>query len=189
MSTTSVIILVIAVIAIGLAVWALMRSRNRTRLRTKFGPEYERLVQQERDPSRVDAELLQREKRVKKLNIREVSPRERERFAASWRTQQQLFVDDPRTAVMNADLLVAELMEARGYPMNDFRTQVADVSVDHPRVVSNYLEGHEIAGRCRTGQAGTEDMRRAMVCYRTLFEDLLGTKVTEREPQEVKING
>ena len=189
MSTLTTVLIVIAVLAIAFVIWAMLRSRKTERLRSKFGPEYDRLVECAGGQSRAETELSHREQRVNKLNIRDLTPRERERFAGLWRTQQQRFVDDPREAVMNADVLVTDVMEARGYPMSDFQTQAADISVDHAHVVANYREAHDIAEHCRNGQADTEEMRRAMVYYRALFEDLLGVRVVERQQEEVRTNG
>ena len=180
MSTATFIVLIIAIVAVAIAIWAVLRMRNTQRLRTKFGPEYDRLIQSEGDRTRAEQELARREKRVNKFNIRELSPQERSRFAAAWTNEQSNFVDDPRNAVIQADTLVTELMTARGYPMGDFRTLAADVSVEHPRVVGNYREAHDIAEMCRHGEGSTEQMRQAMVHYRALFEDLLGASVVEK---------
>ena len=185
MSVGTFIAVVIAILAIAVAVWAVLRNRNTTHLKSKFGPEYDAVVQREGDQSRAEAELAKRENRVKKLNLRELSPPERSRFAESWTKEQSRFVDDPKTAVLNADALVIELMTARGYPMSDFQTQAADISVDHPQVVGNYREAHEIAERCRGNNADTEDLRRSMVYYRALFDQLLGATPVVRQREEV----
>lgn len=185
MSTGVIIAIVIAIVAIAVAIWAVLQTQRSKRLRSKFGPEYDRIVEREGDRRRAEAELAHREARVKKLNIRDLTRQERDRFANAWRQQQANFVDDPRRAVSEADTLVIEVMTARGYPTSDFNTQVADVSVDHANVVGNYREAHGIAERSRRGEATTEELRRAMVCYRSLFEDLLGTRVVEHTHEEV----
>lgn len=185
MNTATLIAVLIALAAVAVAAWAILRKRNTSRLRSKFGSEYDRTVQHEGDRNRAEAELVQREKRVKKFNIRELTSEERGRFVDAWRREQSLFVDDPKTAVINADALVTDVMTARGYPMSDFQTQAADVSVDHPAVVDNYREAHGIAEVCRRGQAKTEDLRRAMIYYRALFEDLLGSTVVDHQHVEV----
>ena len=182
MNTTAIIALIVAIVAVAVAVWALMQTRRSKHLKAKFGPEYDRVVSREGDRGRAEAELSHREARVKKLNIRDLSPQEQERFATSWRQQQAQFVDDPRGAVTEADALVTTIMTARGYPTTDYHTQISDLSVDHAHVVSNYREAHEIAEANRNGKATTEDLRRAMVCYRALAEALLGRRVVEREP-------
>jgi hypothetical protein len=119
--------------------------------------------------------LLEREKRVKEFPIRELKADERERFVTEWRIVQSRFVDDPQGAVAEADLLVDGLMQARGYPTTDFEQRAADISVTHPRVVDNYRAAHQIAVRHREGQASTEDLRNAIIYYRSLFDDLLQT--------------
>lgn len=185
MSTVTFIAILVAIVAIAIAIWAFLRQRNTVRLRSKFGAEYDHLLQHEGGRARAEAELAKREKRVKKFNIRELNPQERGRFADAWTREQSRFVDDPKSAVLNADALVIDLMKTRGYPMSDFETQAADISVDHPEVIGNYREAHGIAERCRHGEANTEDLRRSMIHYRALFEDLLGEVVANHNPQEV----
>jgi hypothetical protein len=172
------IVVLAALVAVAIAIVAIRKQRTAA-LRRRFGPEYERTVR-EHGPSRAESVLAQREKRVQKLNIRELSVDERERFVTEWRVVQSRFVDDPNGAVTDADELVTRLMQARGYPMSDFDQRVADISVDHPRVVDNYLAAREIAIRHGRGEATTEDMRNAMIYYRSLFDELLETRPVER---------
>ena len=169
------IIVVVVIVAAVAIVWALVRKRRTVALRRRFGPEYERAVH-EHGPGRAESVLLQREKRVEKLHLRELPVDERERFVTEWRVVQSHFVDDPKGAVNDADALVTRLMQARGYPMSDFEQRAADISVDHPRVVDNYRAAHEIALRHRRGEATTEDLRNALIYYRTLFDDLLQSR-------------
>ncbi len=185
MSTTEIVAIVIAVIALAVAVLAFLQTQRTKRLRTRFGPEYDHVVDREGDRRRAEAELSHREERVRKLNIRDLTRQEQKRFADAWRHQQSRFVDDPQAAASEADTLVMEVMAARGYPTNDFSTQVADLSVGHARVMGNYREAHHIAERSRHGEASTEELRRAMICYRELFEDLLGSTV-KHQPEEVR---
>lgn len=185
MSTTAFVAIIIAIVALAVALWAILQTRKTARLRSKFGPEYDSVVQHEGSRARAEAELASREKRVRKFHIRELSSQERKDFADAWTREQSFFVDDPQKAVLGADALVIEVMTARGYPMSDFQTQAADVSVDHPHLVGNYREAHRIAEMCRLGKANTEDLRRAMVHYRALFEDLLSMTVVDRSHQEV----
>ena len=117
-----------------------------------------------------EAELAAREERVQQLHIRPLELAERERFTSAWQGVQARFVDEPREAVSQADELIAEVMAARGYPMGDFEQRAADISVDHPSVVEHYRAAHAVATR---RDAGTEDLRQAMVHYRTLFEDMI----------------
>jgi hypothetical protein len=171
--STSGIVLVIAMIAV-VAVAILLFVRRRQRLRSRFGPEYNRAVQETGNKYRAEAKLEKLEKRVEKLSIRPLQPEAARRFHESWRGVQARFVDDPRTALGEADRLLSEVMSARGYPLHDFEERAAELSVNHARVVEHYRAGHEIALRHAKGQASTEDMRQAMIHYRTLFEDLVG---------------
>ena len=166
--------LVIGVVVVLAAVlgWFLWQQQRTRGLRTRYADEYDRTVA-ELGRRRGEAELVQRQARVRELHIRPLSPTERERFIADWRTIQEQFVDDPKAAVTRGDELVDHVMRARGYPITDFDRQVADLSVDHPRVVQNYRLAREIGTRHERGAASTEDLRQAMVLYRELFEDLL----------------
>jgi hypothetical protein len=171
-----IIVVVVAAIVVVLAIaWVVTKKRRTVALRERFGPEYDRAVR-EHGPAHGETVLAEREKRVEKYHIRELAVDERERFVSEWRAIQTRFVDDPKSAVNDADALVNRLMQARGYPMSDFEQQAADISVDHPRVVDNYRAAHEIALRHRRGQASTEDLRNALIYYRSLFEELLETK-------------
>jgi hypothetical protein len=164
------VVLVVAVLA-----WLYVRRRRTTTaaLRQRFGPEYEQAVREHGSERRAEAQLANREKRVEKLNIRNLDPTERERFSGQWHSLQSRFVDDPKGAVTEADELVSSLMQTRGYPLADFNQRAADISVDHPRVVANYRSAHEIALRLGKGEASTEDLRTAMIHYRSLFEELV----------------
>jgi hypothetical protein len=165
-----VVILVIAVVA-----WLYVQKRRSTTasLRQKFGPEYERAVHQQGSERKAEAKLADRQERVEKLNIRDLDPMEREHFSKQWESVQSRFVDSPRGAVTEADDLVSSLMKTRGYPVSDFDQRAADISVDHPRVVENYRSGHDIALRVGENGASTEDLRTAMIHYRSLFEELV----------------
>lgn len=174
------VLIALAVIVIAIV---LMQKRRTDELRGKFGPEYQRLVQERGDEKHVEKELASRVERVKQLHIKPLSPDRRAQFADAWRSDQARFVDDPKGAVIEADRLVADLMQVRGYPVGDFEQRAADVSVDHPHVVQNYRAAHDIAVRQQRGEATTEDLRRAMVHYRALFDDLLES--SEPEPREV----
>ena len=164
------IILVVALIAVVLII---MGNRRTATLRTKFGPEYDVTIKTMRDRDRAESELMKRAERVEQLKLRPLAPADRSRFEQSWQADQSRFVDDPRGAVREADHLVTELMQARGYPVADFEQRAADVSVDHPHVVDRYRAAHEIAGRDVRNEANTEDLRNAIVHYRALFQELL----------------
>jgi hypothetical protein len=173
MSTTSLVIL-IAVILVAVCIAWFLIARERTRkLRGRFGPEYTRTMEEYGNQRKAERALLDRQKRVEKLQIHPLSDSEREAFAQEWRNVQTMFVDDPTGSIREADQLVGKLMDARGYPMSDFDHRVEDVSVDHPSVVQNYRAAHEIAQRADRQQANTEDLRRALVHYRDLFDELL----------------
>ena len=165
-----VVILVIAVLA-----WLYVRKRRSTTagLRQKFGPEYERAVQKHGSERKAEVKLANRQDRVEKLNIRDLDPVEHERFSTEWESVQSRFVDSPRGAVAEADDLVSSLMKTRGYPVSDFDQRADDISVDHPRVVENYRSAHHIALQVGTDGASTEDLRTAMIHYRSLFEELV----------------
>lgn len=169
-------VIVIGVAAIVLVAVLLARRRASERLRQRFGPEYDRTVREVGAVDKAEAALRAREARVERLNIRRLSQDDAVRFASAWRDVQTLFVDDPPRAITDADSLVAEVMHARGYPVADFDQRVDDVSVDHPKVVTNYRAARDIAQAHARGQASTEDLRQAMVHYRALFTDLLETE-------------
>ncbi len=175
MDSTLTIIVILAIVAIAAAILVGLWMRNTRRsdeLRDRFGPEYDRTVQQ-LGRSDAEPELASRVKRVEKLQIRPLSDADRDRYAKAWRATQAHFVDDPSASVSEADSLVQELMEARGYPVGSFEQRAADISVDHPDMVEHYRAARDIAVRNSEGQAGTEDLRAAVVQYRALFEDLL----------------
>ena len=175
-----VIAVAVAVVVVLILTLVFMRKRRTENLRKRFGPEYDRTVR-EIGPRRAESKLYEREKRVEKFPIRPLSVSERQQFLAEWRAAQSRFVDDPRGAAEDADALVNKVMQSRGYPMSDFEQRAADVSVDHPRVVENYRAAHEIAIRQRSGEATTEDLRSALIYYRSLFDDLLETSTTKKE--------
>lgn len=165
--------IIVAAIIIAVAVYASRASRSR-RLQQRFGPEYDRTVRTAGDRTAAERELAARETRVKRMHIEELPAGARERYTEEWRTVQSRFVDQPREALTDADRLVENVMRDRGYPVNDFEQRAADISPDHPRVVDNYRAAHGIAVRSERGEVSTEDLRQAMVHYRTLFDDLLG---------------
>jgi hypothetical protein len=168
-----VIVIVVAVlVVIGLVAWSMIRKRRTQRLRDRFGPEYERTVEGE-GRRRAEADLQEREQRREQIRLRDLSADERERFSGAWRDTQSEFVDSPGSAVRNADRLVQDVMRARGYPVEDFDQRAGDISVDHPELVQSYRAAHGISRRHERGDAGTEDLRQAVVHYRVLFAELL----------------
>ncbi len=183
--TTLIVLAIVVVVVLAIVAWAIMQRQRSEELRQRFGPEYDRAVAERGDQRRAEAELEERRKRVEQLHIRLLTPEERERFAEAWRMTQARFVDEPSVAIEEADRLVTDVMETRGYPVGDFEQRAADISVDHPDVVSNYRAAHAIARANARGEANTEDLRQAMVHYRALFEDLLETR--ELEPKEKEV--
>jgi hypothetical protein len=170
------IIAIVVILAIALvAVLAYLGARRRRthELQSRFGDEYTRVVSEKGDQRSAEAELVEREKRREKLEIRPLSSESEARYADSWRGVQARFVDAPSESIRDAHSLVIETMRERGYPTDDFEQRAADISVDHPDVVENYRAAHAIADRNDRGEASTEDLRQAMVHYRALFKRLL----------------
>jgi hypothetical protein len=176
MDTALIIAIVVVAVLVLLAIGAytMMRRRETSRLRERFGPEYERTVEEAGGRRDAERELSERTQRVEKLHLREIEPDQRSAFAEAWRSTQTRFVDDPAKAIDEADSLVQRVMDSRGYPISNFEQQAADISVDHPEVVTNYRAAHALAMNSAHGEATTEDLRQAMVHYRALFSELLG---------------
>lgn len=184
MQNQGMLIVVIAlVIAIGIAIWFYTQRRRTENLKERFGPEYDRTVQASEGRGHAEEELKKRERRVEQFDIRPLALSEHEAFAERWRSAQAQFVDDPSGATHEADTLVGEVMQVRGYPMGDFHQRADDVSVDHPHVVEHYRAAHDIARRNDDRHADTEELRTAFVHYRALFDDLLETEEPARQEQ------
>jgi FtsZ-interacting cell division protein ZipA len=175
------IVVLVAIAVVVVIGFVLLRKRRSKQLRERFGPEYDRVVKKEGEVRRAEGVLEIRTKRLEKFKILPLTQASRADFAGRWQIVQSKFVDDPKGSVASADTLVNELMQARGYPVAEFEQRAADISVDHPVVVENYRTAHDIALRHSRGQASTEDMRKAMVHYRTLFEELLGDAYPTRK--------
>lgn len=176
------VLLAIGILTATAITWLVLRSRRTEILMRRFGTEYEVTVDELGSRAAAEAELIDRMRRVKLLEIHPLSPSDRDRFANRWRKAQATFVDNPIEAVAEADALVEEVMEARGYPVADFDRRAADISVLHPRLVQNYRDAHALAMSARRGTVRTEDLRRAVVQFRALFEDLL--ERVSRRPAE-----
>ena len=174
-------VVVIALIVIAAIAFAISRKRRSTRLKERFGPEYDRVLQKEGDPRKAEGVLEFRQKRREKFHIRSLSASDKASFDIRWREVQARFVDDPPGAVTVAESLVTDVMQARGYPTGEFEQRAADLSVDYPVIVENYRAAHTIAVRHGAGQASTEDLRQAMVHYRALFQELLDENRTQRK--------
>lgn len=169
-----------AIVLVAIVVAAIMASKRAqsTRLRRRFGPEYDRATREQGDRARAERELAKREERVKKFHLQELPPGARERYADEWRHIQARFVDEPKTALSEADKVVTDVMRDRGYPIVNFEQRAADLSPDHASTVQDYRTAHDVTVRSNNGAADTEDLRQAMVHYREIFTELVGT--TER---------
>ncbi|HTV72524.1 MAG TPA: hypothetical protein VME66_02315 [Candidatus Acidoferrales bacterium] len=176
----------IAVIIVVALIVALARRARSESLRRRFGPEYERTVQKTGDRTAAERELADREARVRKLHLQPLPAGAKARYSEEWHTIQGRFVDEPRESLVSADHLVVSVMRDRGYPADDFDQRLADLSPDHPRVLDNYRAAHDITVRSERNAASTEDLRRAMVHYRALFDDLLDNKTSSKDKTSSK---
>lgn len=182
MSTTAVIILVVVVVIVVLAVTVLIArpAMRRRRLKSTFGPEYDRTVEDKGDVRSAEAELTQRQRRHQEFELSALSEADRARYVKEWSAVQEEFVDSPKAAVGQADKLIGRVMNDRGYPSGDFDQKAADLSVEHADVLTHYRAAHAISQRGDADPASTEDLREAMVHYRTLFESLVEHATPER---------
>jgi FtsZ-interacting cell division protein ZipA len=174
---TLIIVIVVAVVVVAVIAilgYQMARKRRTTQLRDQYGPEYDRVVDQADSQHEAESELRGRSKRHEQLELRSLDSSEREDFERRWSDVQVQFVDDPSTAVRNADLLVVEVMAARGYPVEDFEHRTDDLSVRHPEVTQRYREARRIAQANEDGTVDTEDLRQAVTSYRSLVLALLG---------------
>lgn len=190
MPTAALVIGAIVIVAIlVVAAWSSAR-RHRSeglqrseKLREQFGPEYERTLVEKGDTRSAENELTARQERVSQFDIRHLAADEGQRFNDEWQVVQASFVDDPSTAVHDADALVGRVMAARGYPVSDFEQRSADMSVDHSPIMGHYRAAHDIALRDAQGQANTEDLRQAVISSRMLFSELVEEpRTVERSP-------
>jgi len=170
----AIFVAVAVVLAAGIAIWFSMRKRRTAGLRGQFGEaEYARTLKEGGSRRQAEAALDKRADRVEALHIQPLSSEAHARFVDAWGRIQARFVDGPGSAVAEADKLLGDVMSTRGYPVSDFEQRAADISVDHPLVLENYRMAHQSALRQTRGQASTEDLRQAMIHYRTLFEELV----------------
>ncbi|MGA2753321.1 MAG: hypothetical protein ABSE53_06095 [Terracidiphilus sp.] len=175
-TSTQLIVVAVAilfVVVIAVATYLEKRKARTKALRSRFGSEYDRAILQHGSSQKAEAKLAGRETRVEALKIRELGANERERFVAEWQTVQSRFVDHPKAAVTEADDLIAALLVARGYPRDTFEQSAADLSVTYPRVMEGYRVAHAIAVRPSGAEAGTEELRTAMIQYRAMFDELV----------------
>jgi hypothetical protein len=177
-----VLVIVVAVLLCAV-IWLVLRQRRTAQLREGFGPEYDRTLEERGDQRAAEAELRERVERRRSYDIRELDPAARERYAERWRDTQARFVDQPASTLDDADSLVSEVMRERGYPVDDFEQQAADVSVDHPGVVEHYRQAHAVRA---SDETSTEELREAFVHYRALFAELLGDERETTRPERVE---
>jgi hypothetical protein len=168
-----VVVCVLVVVGIAVSAFIALRRTRTRKLRNRFGSEYDRAVVTHGSSRHAESKLADREARVEAFDIRELGTAERDRFVAEWLTVQSRFVDHPKAAVTEADDLVNSLLEARGYPPANFEQRAADVSVNYPRVMDNYRFAHKIAAHIGGSDVTTEELRNAMIQYRSIFDELV----------------
>jgi septation ring formation regulator EzrA len=174
MSTGATAALIVAVIVIVLLLAAVVLATRRRRLQQRFGPEYDRAVAERNSRLRAEAELTDRQRRVRKFHLKPLTEAATSQYNTDWMTVQERFVDSPESAVADAHALVIAVMQGRGYPSVDDEQAMADLSVEHARTVAHFREAQQISKNAATGDVTTEDMRQALIHYRALFSDLLG---------------
>ena len=174
MATGAIVAIVIVVIVVAAVLFLLTAANRRRRLRERFGPEYDRAVTERGSRREAEAELSEREKHVRELDIRPLSPTARSQYQSEWTAVQEQFVDAPQAAVTGAQTLVSAVMEARGYPTQPYDQTLADLSVEHASTLDHFRAAHDISQNAAAGTATTEDLRQAMIHYRALFAELLG---------------
>jgi len=177
-----VAILIVLALLVVLALFAGRRRRSR-KLREQFGPEYDRTVAEAGDRKEAESRLQERTARRQGLDVVPLDPADRDRYVEAWRQTQARFVDEPAEATREADRLITAVMRQRGYPIDDFEQRAADISVDHPQVVDDYRAAQAIASANERSEASTEDLRQALVHYRSLFEELLEVDRADNDRQ------
>jgi hypothetical protein len=176
MNTTYITIAVVLLVVVGVVLGAIFTRRNRSvRFHDRFGSEYDHTVLTLGDEKKAQTELEKRQKHVDALDIRPLTVDEHKRYLADWVAVQSKFVDEPGQAIVDADRLIMEVMQVRAYPISDFEQRAADVSVSYPALVSNYRAARVIALKNQEHKADTEELRQAMLYYRSLFDELLVT--------------
>jgi Tfp pilus assembly protein PilX len=182
MSAGTIVAIVVVVIIVAALIAVASLAARRRRLQQRFGPEYDRAVEGSDSRLKAEAELAEREKRVKGLDLRPIEPAARASYLAQWTRIQEQFVDSPTDAVTAAQSLITSVMADRGYPTEDVAQITADLSVDHANTLGRFRTAQDISARVADGTASTEDLRQAMVHYRALFQELLGEAVPDETP-------
>jgi hypothetical protein len=175
MSPTVTIILIIVILVVLAAIVYGVQAGRRKKLQSTFGPEYDRAVADSGSRTEAEKELRERERRHAELELKPLSSESQAKYSAAWEEVQIQFVDNPAEAVGTADELVTRLITERGYPTGDYDEKLSNLSVEHAGTIQHYRDAHEISERNKGGEASTEDLRQALVHYRALFADLLGT--------------
>jgi hypothetical protein len=178
LNETTLLVVIAALVAVAFVITVAVASRRKAErrhreLRARFGPEYDVALSELGDVARADQELARRARRVEHFRFRDLSVADRQRFASAWQELQVKFIDDPPIAVSSANDLINQLMRARGYPTESFEQRVADLSVEHPRVVQHYRAAHVLSRSVHNGTVDTEQLRQAVIHYRALFAELL----------------
>jgi hypothetical protein len=173
MSAGAIVAIIVAVAVVVVVIVAIAAARRR-KLQQRFGPEYDRVVGETHSHRKADAELAERERRVRSLDIRPLDETAQAKYAGEWTAIQEQFVDQPEQAVAQAGILVTSVMKDRGYPTEDYDQILADLSVEHANTLDHYRQAHQVSLQAEGGTASTEDLRLAMLHYRALFADLLG---------------
>lgn len=181
MSAGTIVAVIVVIIVVAAVAAAVISQARRRRLRGRFGPEYDRVVEESDSRRKAESELTQRERRVRDLDIRPLDPASRARYADQWTAIQQQFVDTPQEAVAEGQLLIVTVMTDRGYPTEQEDQVLADLSVEHAETLGHYRAASQISAQAASGTASTEDLRQAMIHYRVLFQDLLGGPAADRE--------
>jgi hypothetical protein len=189
MAIGAIVAIVIVVIVVAAVLLVLTTANRRRRLRERFGPEYDRAVTESGSRREAEAELAGREKHVRELDIRPLSPAARNQYLSEWTAVQEQFVDAPQAAVTGAQTLVSAVMEDRGYPTQPYDQTVADLSVEHASTLDHFRAAHDISQNAVAGTASTEDLRQAMIHYRALFAELLGEPASSLDSRAVEQGG
>ncbi|WP_432971563.1 hypothetical protein [Dactylosporangium sp. CA-233914] len=176
-TATALAVIIIVLIVAAFVATIVARHRRTQELRRRFGPEYDRAVASGSGRRAGERDLRHRERRHDRLELHELDPEQRRRYADQWQRTQAHFVEEPEIATRDADALVTRVMAERGYPVTeDFDTRAQDLSVEHAETLGHYREAHEISQANERGQATTEQLRQALMHYRALFAELLGER-------------
>jgi hypothetical protein len=174
MQTWQIVMLAAAAVVVGVGIWIFFQQRRTRHLRDHFGPEYARTISETGDRKKAELELSRREQRIRDLRVRALSVSDQRKFSLRWMECQELFVDDPGRAVDEADSLLSDIMQTRGYSADSLADRISDISAAYPDHTTAYREADEIVARHHRGEASTEDLRRAFIHYRALFDEILG---------------